>query len=298
MRLLLGALAFAAAFVLFLLGVRAIRRRRGAFLLAVSAALAAITGAPAHGSPAVRRQDDVDARAKEVEKTASWKKMRKFFRKVADYLESGRDLKEDLLKEAEELRAGTSRPDLKEAQPADAPLLTSEEALGELAAFLGTAAYHVYREQGEGKFSTCYKRMLPVANPNLAGQRDLLKKQLDEGKITKEVYDRVLKVFDEVGSMNSLLPRLNARNTALVFRLIRDLAGRRAIDIPKIGPDVEKKIADLIEELGAEEIEKRDAAQAAILAIGEGAIPQLRKALEHKDSEVRARAQAILDELE
>lgn len=139
---------------------------------------------------------------------------------------------------------------------------------------------------------------LPERNPHVPEQRALLKKQYEEGKISQEVYERLTRVLDEMDQLQRVMAMLNARNTALVFRLIRDMAGSRAVDIPRISPEVEKKIGELIEQLGAEEIEKRDEAQHAILQIGEGAIPQLKKALEHKSAEVRARAKLILDELE
>lgn len=297
----LAGVAFLAAAVLFLVGVRTFRARRrggwtGEFLLALAAALSMISDVRAQDPVPAEKRDEVDARAKEVEKTAEWKKMRKFFRKLSDALASDKKIEENPRDEAAKLAEGTKRVDGK--QGADAALLTVDEALGECAEFLLTAAYHVWRTKGAGARATCYDMVMPQSSVHLPEQRALLKKQLEEGKIPQEVYDRICKVLDETGNMNSILEGLNARNTALVFRLLRDMAGARAVEIPKIAPEVEKRLAELIEELGAEEIEKRAQAQAAIVEIGEGAIPLLRKALEHKDSEVRARAKAILEELE
>ncbi len=55
---------------------------------------------------------------------------------------------------------------------------------------------------------------------------------------------------------------------------------------------------DLIEELGAERIEDRDTATRAIRAMGDRALPTLRKALDKADSETRGRILNLLAELE
>ncbi|MBI2901475.1 MAG: hypothetical protein HYY17_14920 [Planctomycetes bacterium] len=305
MKWTLAAAATLAAAVLFVLGVRAWRARRrpgwrGEFVLALSAALAMFAGASA-GEPA-RQEDpaakDLETRVRDVERDSRWKQMRKIFRKLAAQLESKDPVAGDPTAETKELSGKITPLDLREPQKADAPLLSREEALGECLKFLGSVAFHVHRTKGEGRRWTCYDMAMPRSSEHLPAQQALLKKQYEEGKVSKEVYERLTKVFGEVTGMQSLLPFLNARNTALVFRLIRDMAGARAIEIPKISPEVEKKIGDLIEQLGADEIERRDDAHKALIEIGEGAIPQLKKALEHKSAEVRARAKMILEELE
>lgn len=224
--------------------------------------------------------------------------MRKFFRELARDFAAKGTIQHDPQVAAEEATSGIKVEAIKEQQKEDAKLLDKEAALGECAKFIGAAAYHLWRTKGAGREWTCYKMALPERNPHVPEQRALLKKQYEEGKISQEVYERLTRVLDEMDQLQRVMAMLNARNTALVFRLIRDMAGSRAVDIPRISPEVEKKIGELIEQLGAEEIEKRDEAQHAILQIGEGAIPQLKKALEHKSAEVRARAKLILDELE
>jgi hypothetical protein len=62
----------------------------------------------------------------------------------------------------------------------------------------------------------------------------------------------------------------------------------------KLSPEEEKKINELITQLGAEEWEKREAVQDAIIKIGKPAKPLLEKAKESKDPEVRMRVNNIL----
>jgi len=66
-------------------------------------------------------------------------------------------------------------------------------------------------------------------------------------------------------------------------------------------PDTEpaKRIEDLIRQLGDEATEKREEAQAALIALGEGAHPQLRKAAAGADDpEIRLRCEAILKDFD
>ncbi|MBI2933568.1 MAG: hypothetical protein HYY16_18150 [Planctomycetes bacterium] len=307
MRNLLIATAIMAASFLLLLGVRSIRVRRRhvgwrrEFLLALSAALATISGVRAQDPPPATAQDpqqDFDIRVKEVEREPVWRKMRKIYRELARQMEANDAVTRDLSKETDALLKDLPVTPRQKPQADEEPLLSRQEALGECALFLTQMAAHVWRIKGAGRQMTCYKVAAPVRNPHVPEQRDLLKRQLEEGKISQAVYDRVIGTLDEIGLARSLLQNLNARNTALVFRLVRDMAGAYAVDIPVVAPEVEKRIGELIEQLGADEIEKREAAQEALVQIGPGAIPRLRKALEHESAEVRGRAQAILEELE
>jgi membrane-associated protease RseP (regulator of RpoE activity) len=59
----------------------------------------------------------------------------------------------------------------------------------------------------------------------------------------------------------------------------------------------EKKIAQLITQLGDADWQARDRASAELTQIGKPALPQLVKALEHKDAEIRERAQRIIHTL-
>jgi len=62
----------------------------------------------------------------------------------------------------------------------------------------------------------------------------------------------------------------------------------------RLSPEDEKKVQSLIEQLGVEEWEKREAAQDAIIKIGKVAKELLEKAKDHKDPEVRLRINTIL----
>ena len=64
---------------------------------------------------------------------------------------------------------------------------------------------------------------------------------------------------------------------------------------PKAGEKTqEKRIERLIQQLGDDAYEKREAAQRELEAIGRPALPALRKATSHEDPEVASRAEAIV----
>jgi hypothetical protein len=83
-----------------------------------------------------------------------------------------------------------------------------------------------------------------------------------------------------------------------LFRAGANWASRTLPPEIKITPELEKKVAGLIEKLGAESFETREQATEELIKIGEPATSQLKKASENEDAEVRWRAQSILEEIE
>lgn len=66
----------------------------------------------------------------------------------------------------------------------------------------------------------------------------------------------------------------------------------------KPATDPDRKIEQLIEQLGSSKFRIREAAAKELLALGKRAIPALRKALRSTDPDVRLRAQLLLNEID
>lgn len=71
-----------------------------------------------------------------------------------------------------------------------------------------------------------------------------------------------------------------------------------AQEAPKRGDPVQARVRELIRELGAEEYATREAADRELRKIGRPAVPELKKALESEDLEIRERARRILGEVQ
>lgn len=85
---------------------------------------------------------------------------------------------------------------------------------------------------------------------------------------------------------------------ASVFTLRANAADPLAPPPPaELTAEQEKKIAQFITQLGDADWQARDRASAELTQIGKPALPQLVKALEHKDAEIRERAQRIINAL-
>jgi len=66
---------------------------------------------------------------------------------------------------------------------------------------------------------------------------------------------------------------------------------------PKPTTDPDRKIEQLIEQLGSSKFRVREAAAKELLVLGKRAIPALRKALQSTDPDVRLRAQLLLNQI-
>ncbi len=65
-------------------------------------------------------------------------------------------------------------------------------------------------------------------------------------------------------------------------------------NIAKVKKALDKRIEELIKNLGSEKFKEREAAQKELVKIGKPAVPQLKKVLKHKDLEIQERANKAL----
>jgi HEAT repeat protein len=64
---------------------------------------------------------------------------------------------------------------------------------------------------------------------------------------------------------------------------------------PKVDPELEAKIKELVKQLGSDNFDTRQKATEQLIKIGAPAVAELRKAVKSDDAEVRHRARAVLD---
>src|SRR5438270_258691 len=89
----------------------------------------------------------------------------------------------------------------------------------------------------------------------------------------------------------------NEMRFATLIILAGCLVALAAAQEPKPATDTDRKIEQLIEQLGSGKFRVREAAAKELLALGKRAIPALRKAQRSTDPDVRLRAQLLLNEI-
>jgi hypothetical protein len=124
-------------------------------------------------------------------------------------------------------------------------------------------------------------------------QRVLLDKMLAEGKISKDIYERIVRSMEFLKDARG--PELDKEDAILMLRLIREL--NMPLEIIKLTPELSERIEELVKELGDESWQKREEATRELILLGELAVPRLKIALKSHDPEVRWRAEYILEEI-
>src|SRR5262249_52827188 len=93
----------------------------------------------------------------------------------------------------------------------------------------------------------------------------------------------------------------SGRRREMKFATLTILAGclvaLAAAQEPKPATEPDRKIEQLIEQLGSSKFRVRETAAKELLALGKRAIPALRKALQSTDPDVRLRAQLLLNQI-
>jgi hypothetical protein len=126
----------------------------------------------------------------------------------------------------------------------------------------------------------------------VAKQRELKEKGIDDEDNLQEVLVKQRKALKDLGIIADEMPQWIRRR---VLKLAQALAtGAACPAFAKATPEQEKRVRELVAQLGDAEPEKRDEAARELDKIGEPAVPQLREALKHGDAEVRERAKKIL----
>lgn len=142
---------------------------------------------------------------------------------------------------------------------------------------------------------------LPVYNADSISESQL--PQIDERQLRSEKNDKTLKPLEDVDTTAHLKEaflkyraalRLKPENALyhLGYACLLERAATEKLELPKDQePTAEesKTVAALIPNLGDETAEARDAAEREIFALGEKALPELRKHEQDADVEVRAR---------
>jgi hypothetical protein len=272
--------------------------------------------------PGAKQEDLQTKRLKEITRSKEFRKLRKVWKRLLKLLKEKRPLTRELEEWAKDARRELAGKTLGQGDIAlsakdagrelagkalgrgDTALLTKEKAIAQLTYLTIELAYHVRRLNGcevDGRIirASCYIRVIPKQRPLILEQEKLLDEAFEDGKISKEVYEKVkltLKAFKYRGTV--IGKGLSEENVILLFKLIKKINSPPQVDITKISPELRKRIEGLIEKLGDNDYKAREEATEALLEIGDFAIPLLKKVLEHKDPEVRWRARTILEELE
>lgn len=110
----------------------------------------------------------------------------------------------------------------REQELENAPLLSKENAIKELKYLTLEVANHLCRMYS----ATCYKRASFTGNTvSISKQKELLKKQLNDGKITQEIYDRVMRTMGAYETRHTVVAKgLNEANSILVFELLKQIS--------------------------------------------------------------------------
>jgi hypothetical protein len=299
-------MACISACVILILGFSVIPNARGKkglsrkFAVALSLCLFWLTGllgveqryAISQDKPEAGQKDEESKRLKEITKSREFKKLRKVWKELVELLKDRKPLTEELIDWRTKAEEGLKGKDLTEKDA----LLSKEKAIANLAFLTVELAKHIERLH---VMVTCYMRVVPPQKRVIEEQKTLLEKAFREGKISQRVYEKVKMAMDAFEARGTVIGKnLSDANTVFLFKLMKEINSPPQIDITEISPELAKKIDEFVEKLGADDFKVREDAMEKLLEVGEPAIPALKKALNHKDAEVRWRAEVILKELE
>jgi hypothetical protein len=288
-----------AIFVLVLGLNVALRGPRSRFLIALSACLfwlSGLTGLGTNVSLAQEKpraqakdkgQEEIQKRIKEIKRTAEWKKLRRIYKELLKLDKEKRPLTRKLEMWLRNLRVHQGPSD-------DTFPLTTDEAIRQITLIISELATRIDMRHS---MIECYDRKAPPRKPGLENQMELLEKAYEEGRISKKVYEKARKAM-RIFKASYAGRGLSERNIGFLCKLLVELCKPHEVDITKLTPEIAKRIDELIEKLGDDKWDVREDAHKKLLEIGGVAIPAIKKALKHKDPEVRWRAKAILEELE
>ncbi|MBI4834144.1 MAG: hypothetical protein HY811_04930 [Planctomycetes bacterium] len=246
----------------------------------------------------------VDKRVADVKKTREWRDLRKLFKEMVKYMPAELEVAGEVEQKLEkQLQSITEKINALKEEP-------TRLALVHMAQIATSVALHLSYSANSDVMLMCYDRkgLPPRKNSDYETQMNLLEWMQKEGKITKEVYDKVKQTIDrheidkedpEAERGDYLADDLDHANTVLVFRLLRELYLPVDVRWEDVEPKLKEKINRLIKDLGADDWQVRESAQAALTEIGDPIVPALKEALEKTDQpEIKMRAKKILEELE
>jgi hypothetical protein len=143
----------------------------------------------------------------------------------------------------------------------------------------------VQREEGSSDAMSRFEKAI-------AKLADLKAKGHDDDDNVQEALVEARKSLKELGLIADEQPQWQRRRTLAVVRAL--IAGEAFPARAQATPDQEKRIQELILQLGDADMEKRDAAAGELDKIGEPIVPFLKKAMQDADPEVKERAKKLL----
>lgn len=176
-------------------------------------------------------QFDIEDRITEVKKTTEWRQLRKLFKELVKCMplekenEIGNEKILNTLKQQHE--AITKKIEALGEDSSDGIILSVKSSLIQISAIAGKVIQELYPIN-----KTCYdmsRGPLPRKNKDYQIQQELLDRNLKEGKITKEVYEKIKKTivqYERNASMSEreyMIDGLNHTNTVLIFRLLQEV---------------------------------------------------------------------------
>ncbi len=127
---------------------------------------------------------------------------------------------------------------------------------------------------------------------SIARLAELKAKGADDEDNAQETLVEARKALKDLGLIRDEQPQWQRRR---ILGLARAVASGGAYPaMQKATPEQEKRVKELIVQLGDGEVEKRDEASRELDKLGEPAVPFLHEALKHADTEVRERAKKLL----
>ena len=251
----------------------------------------------------IKLEFDIEDRVAEIKKTAEWKQLRELFKEMLKYMPAKLEVDQEIEKKIQEqLQPIAERiKGVKEG--------STKQTLTQMAQIATTVAGHLSYSMMGGVECYLRKPLSPRKNQDYETQLKLLEEGFKEGRITKEVYDKVKQTIDrhEINKQDPagwrtkyLADDLDHANTVLIFRLLREVhSPKTPIKWEEVEPKLQEKINGLIKDLGAEDWKTRESAQEALIQIGDPVVPALKETLEKtKDPETKMRVKKILEELE
>jgi len=196
---------------------------------------------------------------------------------------------------------------VKERQPDDAPLLTDEQVLGEVAKILLYWDSHIRRI---AKRVMCYRRPGPAPRTRpleYSTQIKLLDRLVREGKLDKEVASGIKSAISGAdtyagtyaGCPHRMLDNLSPRNMALVFTALRKLGGIPFDEWNALPDETKTRVRALIKKLGSDDFAEREAAEKALREMGPVVAPALKEALKKpENAEQKQRIEKLLEEIQ
>ncbi len=126
----------------------------------------------------------------------------------------------------------------------------------------------------------------------IAKLAELKAKGADDEDNVQEVMVDARKALKDLGLVRDEQPQWQRRRVLAVARAL--VTGDAYPARARATPEQEKRVKELIVQLGDSELERRDEATRELDKLGEPAVPLLQEALKHADSEVRERAKKLL----